>query len=227
MIEAKHRKWAEFFFKPYIFKSLKKHFRSFQVLGEIPLTDKNIPIILTPNHSTWWDGFFVYLLNKKLFNRKFYIMIMEEQLSKYKFFPKLGGFSIERGNPKKIIQSLKYTSEIMDQNKNSIINIFPQGEVLPNISEIKYNNGISKILKFYENDVYVLNVAMKPLFLKQQTPQMFFKFGTLNKTNYEKFDIKKHNDEIIKLMKEIDENIKNNEFGQILLDGKKTIAEQS
>ena len=131
MIEAKHIFWAEKLFQFYIFRLLKKHFHAFHLLGEIPKIDPNIPVILIPNHSTWWDGFFFYLLNRKLFKRTIYLMMLESQLSKYHFFSKVGAYSVAPENPKKILQSLRYTIGLLKKHtdKKPIICIFPQGEM--------------------------------------------------------------------------------------------------
>lgn len=227
MIKAKHKKWADLIFKPYIFNLLRKHFHSIHILNDFPEVNKNIPLIFTPIHSTWWDGFFVYLLNKRFLNRKFYIMILEEQLAKYKFFVKLGGYSINQKNPKKIVESLKYSSRMMREYPNSLFNIFPQGELLPvNIKPLKYNNGINKIIDYYEGKVQVLNISVLPLFLKEQNPQLFFKFGKLKEFDKNNnIDMTEHQIEMSELLNEINYSVNNDNTGKIILKGKKSVSE--
>ena len=43
-------------------------FMKFRCWGELPEIPDHLPLLLLPNHSTWWDGFFVYLLNKTDFS---------------------------------------------------------------------------------------------------------------------------------------------------------------
>ncbi len=227
MIKAIHKKWADFVFKPYIYNLLKKHFHSVHMLNDFPEVKQGIPLIFTPIHSTWWDGFFVYLLNKEFLNRKFYIMILEEQLAKYNFFVKLGGYSIDQKNPKKIVQSLQYTSQMMRENRHSLFNIFPQGELLPvNTNPLKFNNGIAKIIEYYGDDVQVINLAMMPLFLKEQNPQLFFKFGRLHTFSKENnIDMQEHQFEMQSLLAGIIASVNDGNFGKIILKGKKSLSE--
>jgi chlorobactene lauroyltransferase len=226
MIKARQRNWADFIFKHYIYSLLKKHFHSVHVLGELPILKKDIPLIFTPNHATWWDGFFVYLLNKEFFKRKFYIMILEEQLSRYNFFVKLGGYSIDQKNPKKIVESLQYTAQMMKENRNSLFNIFPQGELLPLHTDLKYNSGIKKIIDYYEDNVQLINIAMMPLFLKEQNPQLFFKFGTLRSFNKsDNIDMKQHESEMKLLLNSIIKDVNSGDIGRVILQGKKSVSE--
>ena len=69
----------------------------------LPEFDKSKSLIVTPNHFSWWDGFFIYWTNKKLFNRKLYVLMLEEQLKRYWFFKKLGCYSIDLNDNRKMI----------------------------------------------------------------------------------------------------------------------------
>jgi len=131
MLTANHSKFSKFLFDLYIYPLLKRNFYAINLIGDIPNTNPEYPIIIAPNHSSWWDGFFLYLLNEKFFKRKFFIMILESSLEKYSFFRKLGGYSINQESPKSIVKSLNYTVEQMTDNQQSFFTIFPQGILLP------------------------------------------------------------------------------------------------
>lgn len=229
MISAAHSYFAELVFKPYIFRLLKRSFHSVNIIGDVPEINDDYPLILVPNHSTWWDGFFVYLLNKKYFNRFFFIMILEEQLEKYKFFTKLGGFSISKKSPKSIIESLKYSADILRKFPNSVTTIFPQGELLPNFIEpLNFNKGIEKILQFYGGKVNLLPLTIKIEYLNEEKASVFFSFG--------KPLISGHNDdnitailkeEVTQGLEKIKENILKGDLGKVILSGKVSVSEKS
>ena len=126
MIRAQHRLWADMIFQPYLTWLFKRNFHEIQLLGTLPKITDDLPVLLLPNHSTWWDGFFVYLLNKKIFRRTAYLMMLEKQLSKYKFFAKIGAYSIEPENRRSLIESLEYTVELLNQEM-PLVTVFPQG----------------------------------------------------------------------------------------------------
>ncbi|MDX9791362.1 MAG: lysophospholipid acyltransferase family protein [Candidatus Kapabacteria bacterium] len=228
MIKAKHSKFAELIFKPYIFRMMAKNFHSINLIGDIGYINSDYPLILTPNHSTWWDGFFVYLLNKKILNRKFYIMILEEQLSKFKFFVKLGGFSINKQTPSEIMESLRYTSSIMETNPPPVITIFPQGELLPSfIRPLNFRKGIEIIAGLYAKPVTILPLSIKIEFLSDEKPDLFFRFG--NPLVIEnRFDVLSDiiRKEVESGLEIISEKILKKEFGIQIHKGKKSVSDK-
>jgi hypothetical protein len=71
----------------------------------------NLPLLMIANHISWWDGFWAMYLNLKVFHKKFYFMMLEDQLLKFRFFQWTGGFSIKKKS-REMIESLTYASKI-------------------------------------------------------------------------------------------------------------------
>lgn len=229
MLKANHSYLAELLFRPYIFRLMKNSFHSISIFGTLPEISHRFPIILAPNHSTWWDGFFVYLINNQLFSRKFFIMILEEQLSKYKFFTKLGGYSINQNSPKSIIESLNYTNSLIEKFNNPLITIFPQGILEPQFKNpIKVGRGIDKIIQKSDKEIAILPLSIRTEFYKEQYPEVFLKFGNarivMGNTNFSTVNLE---DELLTLYYEIGISIQNNEERNILLSGKTSISQRS
>lgn len=222
MIKARHSVPADFFFRPYIKRLMKKSFCSMHLHGTVPET-KDHPVILLPNHSTWWDGFFAYLINDIFFQKKFYIMIVERQLSKYRFFTKLGGFSIDHESPKKMIRSLQYAASILDSEKSPLMTIFPQGELLPNrIEDFSAKRGVGTILNNMRKPACLLPLAIRPMLLNEQVPHVFFKFGTAKIAGSGEFQSNLYAAEMSSLLNDIDESVFRGETGKTFFMGKKT-----
>ena len=180
MIRAQHCLWADIIFQPYLTWLFKRNFHEIQLLGTPPEIPDELPVLLLPNHSTWWDGFFVYLLNKKIFRRTPYLMMLEKQLSKYKFFAKIGAYSIEPENRRNIIESLEYTVELLNREM-PLVSVFPQGQLLPwHTRPLGYKRGVEWILRTYGKSVTVLPLAIRTEFLGEKRPSVFFLFGAVN-----------------------------------------------
>lgn len=180
MIRAQHCLWADIIFQPYLVSLFKRNFHEIQLLGTPPEIPNHLPVLLLPNHSTWWDGFFIYLLNKKIFRRTAYLMMLRRQLSKYKFFAKIGAYSIEPENRRSIIESLEYTVELLNQEM-SLVSVFPQGQLLPwHTRPLSYKRGVEWILRKYGKPVTVLPLAIRTEFLGEKRPSAFFLFGTVD-----------------------------------------------
>jgi len=144
ILKAKHNFLIYPFFQFYAVKIIKRNFANIQIIGNF--NEKNLPILLISNHVSWWDGFLAMYLNLKKLKRKFHFMMLEEQLQKFWFFNFTGGFSVNK-NSKSIIETLNYTSQLLENNENMVL-IFPQGKIQSiNNQEIKFEKGIDRILK--------------------------------------------------------------------------------
>lgn len=178
MIPAQHRRWADWLFKPFIYWLLKRDFGRLRVVGDVPKVPDDMPIILVPNHATWWDGFFVYLLNNQLFKRKFYIMMLAEQLKKYWFFRMLGAFGFSQQSRPDIVATMKYSLEILRQKPSPLVIIFPQGALLPfNIRPLGFKSGVEWLASQAGSPVCILPLAMRCEYLGERKADVYFLFG--------------------------------------------------
>jgi hypothetical protein len=229
MIKAQHKKWADQLFKFYILRLMRKHFYSFHVLGNLPSIAERTPILLLPNHSTWWDGFFIYLLNLKVFRRPLYLMMLEEQLTKYSFFSKVGAYSIQLDNPKSVLQSMKYTLDILNQDSQPapLVCIFPQGEMFPpSLGPIKVKTGFQWILKHTERDLTVVPVGMRIEYLDQQLPEVFFQFVSEPDIGPKKIDSDTLELHLTSVLGKMLEQISTGEKGDVILQGKRSVSQK-
>lgn len=178
MIKAEHKKWAHFVFDIYLGNIIKKDFKDFYLIGDIPELDNNKGLIITPNHFSWWDGFFIYYLIKKVSSRKLYIMMLEEQLKNYSFFRKLGAFSINQQNPKGIIESLNYASSIIS-NQTYLVT-YPQAEIEPYEKKpLTVKEGLIKIIEKANIETNVLPIAFKIHHSNERKPFLYVIMGEM------------------------------------------------
>ncbi len=177
MIYSNHKKWAMLIFDFYIERLLKANFSGFSMINEMPVIGADTPLLVTPNHFSWWDGFFIDYVFKKLTNRKLYMMMTEEQLSKYYFFSKVGAYSINPVNPKSIIESFRFTREKLLE-PNSYVVVYPQGEIEPYEKRpFNLKPGIVKILFDIEKSVKLLPVGFRINYGNEKHPEVFVRFG--------------------------------------------------
>ncbi|MEL6824230.1 MAG: lysophospholipid acyltransferase family protein [Calditrichota bacterium] len=186
-----------------------------------------MPVLLLPNHSTWWDGFFAWHLNEVHFKRPFYLMMLQEQLLKYPFFRKLGVFGIDQGNAKGMLSSLNYAAKLLEQTPPPILTIFPQGELQRSLKRpLDYKKGIDWILKRYSGKVTILPLAMRCEFTDQQLPVTWFEFADgieADSTNFPGINLLEKIE--TDLLESLESRILAGEVGMNILSGK-TIMEQ-
>ncbi len=226
MIKATISPLHEAIFRPYIRRLLKKQFHAIQVIGQEPDFGERSTLLL-PNHSTWWDGFFIYALKMEIFKRQTYLMMLEEQLSKNRFFSQVGAYSIERESFRGNFESIKYTRELLGRPEHPFVCVFPQGELLPwGLRPLAYKRGIDLIVRKLETPVNVCQVAFKSEYLDNQRAEVFVQFGNCRIVEPgDRLDITslEHDHEL--LLAELKKYIINGEKGRIVLRGKRSINE--
>ena len=178
MIEASHKKWARWLFTPYCDFLLKRNFSQFLRVNKCPQLSPELPLIITPNHISWWDGFFIDYLTRRFIKRRGFIMMLEEQLSRYWFFQKVGAFSIDPTHPKKITETVKYVQSLLENPANFVI-LYPQGEIEPyEMRPLTLKRGLQLFLK-KTLEVQVLLVGFKIQYYNQKRPSLLVKFGEI------------------------------------------------
>jgi len=178
MLEAKKSRWFENIFAIYNRNLLKRRFHSLQIYGLNYLNDKDlqIPLVIYANHSSWWDGLVIrHILRRYDFEN--YVMMEEKQLRELFLFRKLGAFSVVREKPREAVKSINYAADLLKENPNRTILIFPQGEILPNdIRPLEFYNGLSRIIEKAEM-CSAVPIALRYEFLGNYKPEIYVKIN--------------------------------------------------
>ena len=144
MIKARHNKLNIWFFRNYFGLLSSFHFRKTRIISSVSIPE-NRSVLLFQNHFSWWDGYWSYLLSRKIFRRKFHVMMLEEQLRKHLFLNSCGVFSIQKNN-RDALNSLQYVSGILTDPIN-LVTIYPTGELqTQHQSNLHFLQGIGRII---------------------------------------------------------------------------------
>lgn len=177
MIKADHKKWARWLYDFYVPRILKSNFQHFYLTNEFPQIPDDGGLIITPNHFSWWDGFFIDYTLSRFSKRKIYILMLEEQLKRYWFFQKVGAFSINPSNPKSIKTTFDYISEVVCDPQNVLL-FYPQGEIEDFTKRpLKVKEGLKAILHMTHSKVNILPVAFKIKYGNTKKPDLLVRFG--------------------------------------------------
>lgn len=230
MTPARHQPVAEFLFRTYIFRLQKKYFNGFYIIGEKPVLDDTMPLLLLPNHNSWWDGFWVYLLNEKLFQRKLFMMMLEEQIQRYSFFSRVGAFGIAPNNPKDTLRSLKYSLEVLEKNENTpaLLCMYPVGEMLPwSTRQRPFKPGLEWILRQWNKGLQIGLLAMRPRFFDNQKADVFFHLKMIKTdSSASKPDLITLQEQHAQLISELDEQLRDTPNAQPIFWGKRSVQEK-
>ena len=120
--------------------------------------DLEQPVLFIGNHSSWWDGFFVYEVYKKLKLKKaFKVVMLESELKKFPFFRLCGAVGI-------IPKNTQYNERIFNDLKNQCVCFFPQGQLSPqNERPLKFKTGIDHLIqKWHPVQIIIVGMHIEP-----------------------------------------------------------------
>ena len=229
MIYAEHKKWADFIFKHYLNGLFNRHFFAIHLLTPVPDFDREKPLLLLPNHSTWWDGFFIYLLNKKVLKRKIYLMMLEEQLKQNRFFRLLGTYSIKLDTIKDVKESLNYTIDLLNKEQEPpLVCFFPQGELQAwHERPLIFKRGLELILKNVTTKINLCYLGIRIEYLGEQRPEVFLQISPVREINKKnQFLLKGLESEFNTFIDQFEKRIIGGTKGELLFQGKKSVNEQ-
>jgi len=170
MIYPTPKKWADYIFIRYLRYLFKSDFSAIYSLKTIPEIPNNNACIITPNHSSWYDGFIVYWINKIYWKKKFRVLMLSEQLKKYYFFKNIGACGFAPTEPQDVLKFIRYsTNLIIPEN---IFVFFPQGKIIPetgNSYELKL--GLKLIKSNYPTEI--LPIHFRIVHLNERKPVLF------------------------------------------------------
>ena len=154
MIPAKHTWLAQSLFKVFVPGIITYHFRDF-IIEEMPAIQADRPLLILANHFSWWDGFTHYYLNMHYLQKRFHVMMLEEELKKRLFLRNVGAFSVNRGR-KEVLTSLQYAGEIL-QKPDHMLLLFPTGQLQTlYAATFPFQKGLGRILEKAPANLQVL-----------------------------------------------------------------------
>jgi 1-acyl-sn-glycerol-3-phosphate acyltransferase len=172
MIKANHHSFFVYFFRIYSHFMIKRHFREVFIEGDLKNSSK--PILIISNHFSWWDGFLIYYLNNKLWQKKFHVMMLEKQLSSRKFLSQAGAFSIKPGHCS-TYSSIQYAIKILKCPDNILL-MYPQGEIRSQADRpVHFKQGAEYLIKKAAPNVKMIVVLTDYFSFRKPSLSMYIK----------------------------------------------------
>ncbi len=171
-------------FSWYSRRQFRRHFHAVRVSVPSETLDMQLryPVIFYCNHAYWWDGFWSQLCTEEYFRQNLYIIIEYRQLVRYRFFTRLGAFSIDRSRPRSAVRTLDYAAARLTEksNKQNALWVFPQG-MIEHVDKqpVHFFNGtasiVSRVLRETKG-IYLVSVVTRIEYLEDQRPELFLSF---------------------------------------------------
>lgn len=190
MIPARKFPLGKWLVERLIDSSFRKYFDRIHFRMRSPYTDeqRRMPMIICANHSSWWDGYVALLVERQL-GVDTYLMMEEAQLRRYFFFTWIGCFSVDRQNARSAMQSLHYAARILKEKPQSMVWLFPQGEISPNDHRpLVFFTGAAHLARM-TSPALLYPLAIRIEYLAEQRPDLFISLGEPLQVNPEDTDM--------------------------------------
>lgn len=176
MLTAKHHPLAHTLFKAYLPWLFRSGLHGIYILREPDLKAvQGKPLLITPNHTSWWDGLLMYRLNTLLIHRRFNVMMLENQLRTLEFFRRLGCFGVNKQSPASVRASLRYMDQLLKEPNNMLV-VFPQGSIQPN-SDAPFSLRLGLKSLDANTDAQILPLYIQYESLNNRRLTVFLSFG--------------------------------------------------
>jgi len=143
MIKAKPNPISLWFYSSYFRVLQKIFFRQISVITQSVFPEGQ-SVLLLQNHFSYYDGYWSMYLCHKIFRRRFYVMMLEEQMARRLFLARCGVFSV-RKNSRDLAESLNYAAQLL-QNPQNVVTIYPSGEIISHHSQnFTFQRGFARL----------------------------------------------------------------------------------
>jgi 1-acyl-sn-glycerol-3-phosphate acyltransferase len=146
---------------------VNRHFN--ELLFDKIAIDENKSILVIANHFSYWDSLVLYLIGRKLFLKKFHVMVREDTTLHMRHLKYAGAFSVKKKS-RDMLESLDYAAELLNDPQNLVL-IFPQGKLYSNfVNRINFEKGVMKVMEKAEGKFQLVFAAMFIQYMKHKKP---------------------------------------------------------
>lgn len=180
-IPARPRAFDRRFWGAYFSWTLRRSFSAGYIADEHYLVTASrhrdgVPTIVASTHASWWDAAVAMSLAFGRHRLDTDGMMEYRQLKRYRFFSRLGMFSVVREDPQNAMHSLRYAASRLNQT-NRMLWMYPQGTLVhQDIERIECEPGIAILAKLL-GVCRIVPVAMRYEMLREQRPAAWIRFA--------------------------------------------------
>ncbi len=129
-----------------------RHFSSIKFIGELEVKQDRSCLMLM-NHYSYNDGAILHRICRTILKKELKAMVIEAQIKAFPFLKYIGCFSINKKS-RKMIESLNYAVELVNDPK-VMLGIYPQAGLFSmHLNRIHFTNGLEYIFKRTDTVTY-------------------------------------------------------------------------
>lgn len=143
---------------------------------------EDVPVLLCPNHSNWWDGFVACLCHHRIApDHRFGLLQEEEHLDNYAWFRRAGVLGIDLRTSRASVAgtrtALRYLSGagLSERHQSSSLWVFPQGVLLDAAAPIESRAGASFLAR--KSGARVVPIGFRYVWMREAKPTILVLVG--------------------------------------------------
>lgn len=149
----------------YIFK---RNFSKFSY-NSLAIKDDEALLILA-NRFSWWDGFMLFQLNKKVFKKDFHVLVASNDYQQIKYLKYFGAFASE-SKGKDVVNTFQYAGSLLNDARNLVL-IFPQGKMRSShIKSISFEKGVLQVINASKKKFQIVFSVILTDYLNHRKPE--------------------------------------------------------
>jgi len=145
-----YSRWTRKAFNRYLGWNFKRNFENIFTLGLSSLEKIETPLLFVSNHVSWWDGFFLFEVQRRIRPQgKIFTIALEKTCFENPILPRMGVLPICPGNLASLRALLKHLQKLRAENQSGelVVSFFPQGKIMPSFcSSLGFQSGIEKVI---------------------------------------------------------------------------------
>lgn len=204
-------------------RDLRQTFRRIVWIGSKPDLPQSRPVVLYANHHGFHDGHLLWLLVRETLDRPFVLWM--EKWDRAPMFGSVGALPFPADNKQQRFRTLRETVRRFTSNPESILILFPEGELTPpdrGIGALKTD--FEQLARLLPNGTLWWPVALRSTWWGEDRPTALIAAGqpTENPTGQEREEL----DGLVETLRDASPDILENGGGRILLEGRKSADER-
>ncbi|GMV08085.1 MAG: hypothetical protein AMXMBFR53_43600 [Gemmatimonadota bacterium] len=128
--------------RPWMSRHVRVH-----VTGRPGLLEPGFPLLLVANHESFWDGFLLREVQRRLRPRgRFHAVMLERELKERPLLRWLGGLGVTPGSVASARGLLRTMERLRRDDPTGVIAYFPQGAIHPGaFGPLRFRSGVARV----------------------------------------------------------------------------------
>lgn len=151
----------ELFFRPW----MRRRVRAVLATGLPRGLPPGRPLLLVPNHVSWWDGFVLREVQRALRpGAPIFHLMSEREVRRLPFFRRLGVIGIDGASVGSVVRALRTLEARLAERPDACVVLFPQGRIWPSYRRpLGFERGVELFARRLSPVVLPVAIHLEPL----------------------------------------------------------------